>query len=181
MTNNFALLRRLRKRQAMLGEQKKHNLAEQRVTPDKPPFTYVGVDHFGSFWVKRVRSLVKRCGALLTCFAVRAVHIKIAHSLDTSSFQHPLRRFIAQLGQPNVIKSEKGTNLVSGQKRIRTAVKECNQNKIHDALTQRHIKLIFNAPIVVAFGRGVLERFAKFSWHFYNSKLLRTNAAYIHA
>ena len=133
------------------------DLPEHRVTPDKPPFTYVGVDYFGPFLVKRARSLVKRYGVLFTCLAVRAVHIEIAHSLDTSSFLHALRRFIARRGQPNVIRSDNETNLVSGQREIQTAIKDWNQDKIQDFLTQRHITWIFNPPMGSHQG-GVWER-----------------------
>ena len=42
-----------RRRQAAVGEQKMADLPEHRVTPDKPPFTFVGVDCFGPFLIKR--------------------------------------------------------------------------------------------------------------------------------
>ena len=41
------------RRQAAVGEQKMADLPEHRVTPDKPPFTFVGVDCFGPFLIKR--------------------------------------------------------------------------------------------------------------------------------
>jgi hypothetical protein len=85
-----------RRRQAAVGEQKMADLPEHRVTPDKPPFTFVGVDFFGPFLIKRARSLVKRYGVLFTCLVIRAVHIEVVQSLDTSSFLHALRRFIAR-------------------------------------------------------------------------------------
>ncbi|CAB4015368.1 Hypothetical predicted protein, partial [Paramuricea clavata] len=43
------------KRQAPVGEQKMADLPEHRVTPDRPPFTFVGVDCFGPFVIKRGR------------------------------------------------------------------------------------------------------------------------------
>ena len=44
-----------RRRQAPIGEQKMANLPKDRITPDKPPFSYVGVDCFGQFLVRRVK------------------------------------------------------------------------------------------------------------------------------
>ena len=94
-----------RKRQAAVGEQKVTDLPEHRVTPDKPLFTFVGVDCFGLFLVKRARSQVERYEVLFTCLSISALHIEIVHSLETSSFLDALCRFIARRGQPEVIRS----------------------------------------------------------------------------
>ena len=47
-----------RRRQAPFGAQKMADLPADRVTPSKSPFSFVGVDCFGPFWVKRARSQV---------------------------------------------------------------------------------------------------------------------------
>ncbi|XP_046841790.1 uncharacterized protein LOC124435902 [Xenia sp. Carnegie-2017] len=83
------------RRKARLGEQLMSDLPKSRVTPQKPPFTIVGIDYFGPMLVKRGRSLVKGYGCLFTCFTTRAIHIEIAHSLDTDSMINALRRFIS--------------------------------------------------------------------------------------
>ena len=61
------------------------DLPRPRVTPDQPPFTCVGIDHFGPFLVRQKRSMVKRYGAIFTCLAVRAVHLEKSYTLDTDS------------------------------------------------------------------------------------------------
>ena len=65
------------------GSQKMSDLPHERVTPGEPPFTFVGVEYFGSFYVKRGRWMEKRYGVLFTCFSVRAVRIEVDHSLET--------------------------------------------------------------------------------------------------
>lgn len=146
-----------RKRQAPTGEQKMADLPEHRVTPDRPPFSFVGVDSFGPFMIKRARSLVKRYGVLFTCMTVRAIHLEVAHSLDVDSFLHALRRFIARRGPPEVMRSDNGGNFVSGEKELRAAVADWNQEKVHQFLLQRNVKWIFNPPSGSHHG-GIWER-----------------------
>lgn len=56
-------------------------LPEYRVETRSPPFSQVGVDYFGRFYVKRGRVVEKRYGCLFTCLSIRAVHIEMAYSL----------------------------------------------------------------------------------------------------
>ena len=56
------------------SEQKMADLPEDRVTPGKPPFSYVGVDCFGPFKMKRSQWIVKRYGVLFTCLSICVVH-----------------------------------------------------------------------------------------------------------
>ena len=60
-----------RQRKACPGEQFMASLPEDRLIPDKPPFTYVGIDYFGPLEVKQGRSRVKRYGCLFTCLSTR--------------------------------------------------------------------------------------------------------------
>ena len=54
----------LKRRQSPIGVQKMADLPADRVTPGKPPFSFVGMDCFGPFLVKTGRSQVKRYGFL---------------------------------------------------------------------------------------------------------------------
>jgi len=138
-------------------DQKMANLPSDRVTPDKPPFTFVGIDCFGPFSVKRGRSLVKRYGIIFTCLTIRAVHIEVIHSMSTDSFVDSLRRFIARRGKPEIIRSDNGTNFTSGEKEIREAILQWNQRNIHEFLVQQNVQWIFNPPMASHMG-GVWER-----------------------
>ena len=104
-----------KRRQAHVGEQKMADLSLDRITPDKPPFTYVGVDCFCPFPIRRGRTEVKRYGVLYTCLMVRAVHIEVAHNLDTDSFLNSFRRFNARRRPSEMIGSDNGGNFVSGE------------------------------------------------------------------
>jgi transposase InsO family protein len=146
-----------KKRQSTVCNQKMSDLPEDRVTPSQPPFTYTGVDCFGPFEVKRARSRVKRYGVIFTCLSSRAIHLEVAHSLDTESFLNALRRFVARRGQPKEIRSDNGGNFVKGERELREAMNEWNQEQIHNFLLQRNVKWTFNPPAGSHFG-GVWER-----------------------
>ena len=68
---------------------------QDQLTP-APPFTYVGVDYFGRYFVKEGRKEYKRYRALFTCLVSLPVHIEITHLLETDSFPNALRRFISR-------------------------------------------------------------------------------------
>ena len=51
------------------------------MSPDKPPFSFVGIDYFGPLKVKAGRTHLNRYGCLFTCLTTRAVHLEVAHSL----------------------------------------------------------------------------------------------------
>ncbi|XP_068674720.1 uncharacterized protein [Montipora foliosa] len=88
---------------------------------------------------------------------VGAVHVEIAHSLDTSSFINALRRFIARRGVPQEIRSDNGTNFTSADKELRTAIGKWNREMIKEFLQQKEILWVFNPPTASHMG-GVWER-----------------------
>ena len=88
---------------------------------------------------------------------MRAVHIEIAHSLDTQSFINALRRFIARRGKPLKIFSDNGTNFVGAEKVLRDALLEFNANSINRFCSQEGICWTFNPPLASRMG-GSWER-----------------------
>ena len=131
-----------------------------RVTPEQPPFTNTGVDYFGPIMVKQGRSQVKRYGCLFTCLAIRAVHLEVAHSLNTDSFLNALRRFMNRRGVPKRIFSDNGTNFIGGERELREGIQSFNQQKIHGILLQKEVEWNFNPPLASHMG-GVWESMVK--------------------
>ena len=134
------------RRKAPTGEQFMAKLPEDRITPHEPLFTYVGVDYFGPIEVKQGRSRVKRWGCLFTCLTVRAIHVEVAHSLNTDSMINALRRFINLRGYPKEIRSDCGSNFTKADKELKDAVDKWNQQTISEFCAQRGIEWIFNPP-----------------------------------
>ena len=62
------------------------SLPQSRLQAFTPPFYNTGVDYFGLLLVKERRSTVKRYGCLFICLVTRAVHLEIAHSLETELY-----------------------------------------------------------------------------------------------
>ena len=153
LSNCFAC----RRRSAPRGEQLMADLAEDRLKPDEPPFTYVGVDYFGPIFVRRGRSQIKNYGCLFTCLTTRAVHIEVVEALDTDGFLNAFRRFRNRRGSPKEVRSDNGTNFHGGEREIRESISEWNQQRIHDQLRQTNITWKFNPPAASHMG-GVWER-----------------------
>lgn len=128
------------------GEQHMADLPMDQVTLDHPLFTNVGVDFFGPFEVKCGRKTVKRYGVIFTCLNIRAVHLEVAHSLDTHSCINAVRRFIARRGQVKLIRSDNGTNLVRAERELREALQELDDVHIQDTFLKKGIPWAFNPP-----------------------------------
>ncbi|XP_052470971.1 uncharacterized protein LOC128027405 [Carassius gibelio] len=152
------------------GEQKMADLPVERILPDLPPFTNVGLDYFGPIEVKRGRSTIKRYGVLFTCMSSRAVHLEVAFSLDTDSCIHALRRFVCRRGQVKHIRSDNGTNLVGAQVELKKALMMLDKSKIQDALLPDGIEWSFNPPAASHHG-GVWERLIRSVRYVLNSTL----------
>ena len=100
---------------------------------------------------------MKRYGCIFTCLALRAVHIEIAHSLDTDSMLNALRRFISVRGRPEIIRSDCGTNFTSAERELREAIEQWNQLRVESFCAQQRIQWLFNPPGASHFGE-VWER-----------------------
>ncbi|KAK7896434.1 hypothetical protein WMY93_021759 [Mugilogobius chulae] len=146
-----------RRYRGKLGQQKMSDLPKERVLPDKAPFTNVGVDYFGPLEVKRGRTVQKRYGVIFTCLSSRAIHLEVAHSLDTDSCINAVRRFICRRGPVTTIRSDNGTNFVGAKKELKQALEAFNQSKIEKTFSQEGIMWNFNTPAASHQG-GVWER-----------------------
>ena len=83
-----------------------------------PPFMHTGVDYSGPIFVKCGRRTKKRYGVLFTCMTTRAVHIEIAHSLETDACIMAMQRMVSRRGRPAHIWSDNGTNFVGAKREI---------------------------------------------------------------
>ena len=137
----------MQERNSNVGKQLMADIPSYRLQFDQPAFACVGVDYFGPVSVKLLRNkTAKRYGCIFTCLTMRAVHIEIAHSLDTDSFINALRRFIVRRGRPQQISSDNGTNFIGAAKMLRDSLQSLSENKIQQYCSQQDINWNFNPP-----------------------------------
>ena len=123
------------------NHQKMADLPPDRIIPDHPPFTFVGIDCFGPFMVKIGRPMAKRYGVPFTCLTMRAVHIEVAQSMKTDSFINSLRRFMARHGKLEEMRSDNGTNFKGGSRELIEAIKQWNHNKLNAFFSSKRNKM----------------------------------------
>ena len=139
------LCRRLR---GFLQHQKMADLPKDRIEPS-PPFGNCAVDFFGPFHIKERRSQVKCYGVLFTCMASRSIHLENA-----------LSRFLNRRGPVRQLRCDQGTNFVGARNELRAALKEMDQERIHEYLLQNDSEWIpfeMNVPYSSHMG-GTWER-----------------------
>jgi hypothetical protein len=129
-----------RKRNAVPKPPMMGDLPDFRVKGHTPCFHATGIDYFGPIYVRRFRKTEKTYGCLFVCMATKAIHIEVAHSLDTSSFIQALRRFIGRRGNPKDIYSDNGTNFVGAERELRECLDHWNHEVISNDLLQRNIE-----------------------------------------
>ena len=165
------------------GEQKLANLPTLRVEP-VPPFSYCMVDCFGPWYVKEGRREVRRYGTLFTCMASPAIHIEVAHSMETDSFLQALRRVITRRGPIRELCSDQGTNFVGAENKLKRALQEMDDEKIKVKLLKHNIDWVRNPATASNFGgawkrqirsvRNIMAALMKQHGHSLKDESLRT-------
>ena len=124
----------------------------QRLSIRLPPLTNTGIDYFRPLMIKlnkqtrKTFATAKRYGVVFTCLTTRAVHLKLIRNLSKDNFILRLRRFISRRGYPLEIFSDNGTNVIGGERELRGAISEIDQNKIYIELKTKRIKWNFSPP-----------------------------------
>ncbi|XP_075154899.1 uncharacterized protein LOC142228371 [Haematobia irritans] len=130
-------------------------LPSARLSSFERPFTYVGIDFFGPLLVTVGRHREKRWRVLFTCLTVRAIHIEVAHSLDTSSCILCIQNFISRRGSPKEIYTDNGTNFKAVEKILREEKQHIDLHQVFSKYDD--IKWRFNPPAAPHMG-GAWER-----------------------
>ena len=136
--------------------QKMADLPADRVTPSAP-FTCCGTDCFGPFVVQDGRRQVKRYGLIVTCLAMRAIHLEVLDDMSTSAFLNGIRNVIAIRGPIRLLRSDRGTNFIGASRELKEGWRSIDQEQLKEKLADQKIEWIFNTPVASHMG-GVWER-----------------------
>ncbi|XP_055678141.1 uncharacterized protein LOC129786910 [Lutzomyia longipalpis] len=150
------------------------NLPADRVVQPRRPFTKVGVDFCGPFYIRaplRRATKFKIYVAIFICFVSRAVHLEMVTDLSSEAFIAALTRFTARRGKPSDIYCDNATNFVGAAGKLKEIRKflleKDNQEKIIKHASEEQIQFHFIPPRSPNFG-GLWESAVKiFKRHFY--------------
>ena len=129
------------------------DLPEARITETRP-FTNIGIDYCGSFYIKerrdRNRRKVEVYFAIFVCLVIKAVHIELVSDLTTDASLAALRRIISRRGYWATILSDNGINFVEanrGLKELRSLLQsDDHEERVQTFLADRQIQWRFNPP-----------------------------------
>ena len=141
---------------SMPKAQRMADLLQDRLAAGSPPFTNVGIDVFGPFYVKKGRTQEKRYGLIFTCLVLRAIHIEVLSSLDSDAFINAIIRFSSKRAKPVMIRCDNGTNFIGGSRELPASIDDWNK-RVCKILIQQNIKFVFNPPGASHMG-GAWER-----------------------
>ena len=98
---------------------------------------------------------------MFVCFSTKAVHSEVVLDLTTVAFLATLRHFIGHRGQPSVLWSDQGTNLVGAAKEIRKMLQQDDPNhEVSEFCTMQDIQWKFTPEHAPHF-RGLWEASVK--------------------
>ncbi|XP_045032068.1 uncharacterized protein LOC123474202 [Daphnia magna] len=131
------------------------SLPVHQLTPYRPAFAFTGIDYFGPLTVRvggRGVRHEKRWISLFMCLTTRAVHLETSDGLSLEEFLLCFTRFVSVRGNPEVIYSYNGTNLVTAEQELRQALEE-----LQTIMSCQQIEWHFSPQYGPHFG-GVWER-----------------------
>ena len=129
------------------------------------PFTDIGLDYAGPFNIIMGRGHRRKKIYILviTCLAVRAVHLEPTGGMETQHVINAISRFADVRGTPRTITSDNQTSFVKADNDLVKWINSLDWDKIVQTTSdyrKRGIKWIFNPPIAPHFG-GVYEIIVK--------------------
>ena len=96
--------------------------------------------------LKSVDHKSKSYGFVFNCFSTRAIHLKLAASLDTDAFINAFIRFVLRRGAPHRVWSDNGTTSV-GHAELKRCLQQVNHDSIVQTARRQNVDWTFYAPL----------------------------------
>ena len=133
--------------EAKVEKQFMSDLPITRMEPHTPPFYRTACDYFGPYLVKIGRNkTTKHYGMVFTCLSTRAVHLELATDYSTMEFLQTLCRFFAIRGQPTLMISDNGTQLVGAERELREMIQGWNKQELKEFSAEKGMEWKFVTP-----------------------------------
>ena len=112
-----------------------------------PLFHFTACDYFGPYKVKISRNkTAKYYGVIFTCLNTKAVHLELAVDYSKMEFMQTLRRFFAIRGQPAMMLSDNGSQLVGAERELREMIRGWDVEQLKEFNAEKGIKWQFATP-----------------------------------
>ena len=127
-------------------------------SPDAPfPFAQTGIDLFGPFFVVNGKKLEKHYAIIFNCLLTRAYHLESCPFMTSDSFLNGFRRFVPRRGQPQLLRSDSGSNFVGGRRELQQSLNDSIKNVRENSPESMEMRWDLIPPFAPHFG-GVSER-----------------------
>lgn len=137
-----------RRMQAEVEKQFVSDLPIIRLEPHTPPFCRTACDYFGPYLVKVGRNkTTKHYGVVFTSLSTRAMHLEFAVDYFTMEFLQTLRRFFAIRGQPTLMISDNGTQLVEAERELREMIQGWDERELKKFSAEKGMEWNFITPV----------------------------------
>ena len=121
------------------------DLPIKRLKTHSPPFYHTSCDCFSPYYFKTsTNKKSKIYGVFFTCLNTRAVHLEMALDCSTMEFLQTLQRFFSLRGQPSLMMSDNGSQLVGAE--LKAMIEGRDQIKLEEFGAEKGMTWKFTTP-----------------------------------
>ena len=110
----------------------------ERIATSTKSFLFVALDYLGPFKLRKQHGAGehKVWGMIASCLVTRFIHVELVSSCSTSAFLAAFRSFVALRGQPRRIWSDNATYFKSGDKQLKSILREVSWKEVANSTKQ---------------------------------------------
>ena len=145
----------------------------ERIQPSTATFDFVAINFTGVFTVYKGNAPQKWYVMVVADLVTRFVSVEVVSSMSTAAFIEAFRSYAALRSCPRKVFSDRGTNLISGEKVLRKVLRDLDWPKIQDLGREKGFDWHFTSAARSASFNGsveiVVKLFKKALYRAYNS------------